>query len=103
VVVVGGGNSASQAAVFIATEVSKVYLVIRGDNLYKNMSSYLADQVEQTTNIEILLNSEVRRMDGAGQLDEIELFNNKTGEAPCISGRKMTPDGDHRKPLLCQA
>ncbi len=80
VVVVGGGNSAGQAAVFLASEVRKVYLVIRGNNLYKDMSSYLADRVAQSPNIEILLNTEVRRMFGAGHLDEVELFNNKTGE-----------------------
>ncbi len=80
VVVVGGGNSAGQAAVFLASEVRKVYLVIRADNLYKDMSSYLADRVQQTSNIEILLNTEVRRMKGEGHLDEVELFNNKTAE-----------------------
>ena len=48
VVVVGGGNSAGQAAVFLAGQVRKVYLVIRGDDLYKNMSSYLARRIEQT-------------------------------------------------------
>jgi thioredoxin reductase (NADPH) len=81
VVVVGGGNSAGQAAVFLANEVRKVYLVIRGDDLYKQMSSYLAVRVEQTPNIEILLNSEVRRMYGDGHLNEVELFNNKNGES----------------------
>lgn len=81
VVVVGGGNSAGQAAVFLASEVRKVYLVIRAGNLYKDMSSYLADRVTQIPNIEILLNTEVRRMRGDGHLDEVELFNNKTGEA----------------------
>ena len=80
VVVVGGGNSAGQAAVFLASEVRKVYLVIRRDNLYKDMSSYLADRVQQSPNIEILLNTEVRRMHGNGHLEEVELFNNKTGE-----------------------
>jgi thioredoxin reductase (NADPH) len=80
VVVVGGGNSAGQAAAFLANEVGKVYLVIRADNLYKDMSSYLADRVGQTANIELLLNTEVRRMFGEGHLNEIELYNNKTKE-----------------------
>ena len=80
VVVVGGGNSAGQAAVFLAGQVRKVYLVIRGDDLYKNMSSYLAHRIEQTPNIEVLLNTEVRRMSGDGHLSEVELVNNKTGE-----------------------
>ena len=81
VVVVGGGNSAGQAAVFLAGQVRKVYLVIRGDDLYKNMSSYLARRIEQTPNIEVLRNTEVRRMPGDGHLGAVELVNNKTGEA----------------------
>ncbi len=48
VVVVGGGNSAGQAAVFLARHAFKVCLVLRGDDLYKNMSSYLARRIEQT-------------------------------------------------------
>ena len=84
VVVVGGGNSAGQAAVFLAGQVRKVYLVVRGDDLYKNMSSYLAQRIEQTPNIEVLLNTEVRRMSGDGHLGEVELVNNKTGEVRTI-------------------
>jgi thioredoxin reductase (NADPH) len=80
VVVVGGGNSAGQAVIFLATQVRKVYLVIRGDNLYKDMSSYLARRIEQTPNVEVLLNTEVRRMSGDGHLSEVELVNTKTGE-----------------------
>ena len=81
VVVVGGGNSAGQAAVFLAAQARKVYLVVRGDDLYKDMSSYLARRIEETPNIEVLLNTEVRRMSGDGHLSEVELVNNKTGEA----------------------
>lgn len=84
VVVVGGGNSAGQAAVFLATQVRKVYLVVRGDSLYKDMSDYLGRRVEQTPNIEVLLNTEVMRMDGDDSLGEVELVNNKTGEKRTI-------------------
>jgi thioredoxin reductase (NADPH) len=84
VVVVGGGNSAGQAAVFLASQVRKVYLVVRGDNLYKDMSSYLAGRIEQTPNIEVLLNTEVRRMTGEGHLSEVELVDNKTGATRVI-------------------
>jgi thioredoxin reductase (NADPH) len=80
VVVVGGGNSAGQAAVFLAGIARKVYVVIRGDDLYKGMSSYLARRIEQTPNIEVLFNSEVREMDGDIHLREVEIVNNKTGE-----------------------
>jgi thioredoxin reductase (NADPH) len=80
VVVVGGGNSAGQAAVYLAGVARKVYLLIRGDDLYKDMSSYLARRIEQTENIEVFLDTEVRRMSGDGQLGSVEIFNNETGE-----------------------
>lgn len=80
VVVVGGGNSAGQAAVFLAGVAKNVYLVVRGDNLYKDMSAYLAWRIEQTPNIEVLLNTEVRRMLGDIRLRMVELVNTKTGE-----------------------
>jgi thioredoxin reductase (NADPH) len=84
VVVVGGGNSAGQAAVFLASQVRKVYLVIRGDDLYEHMSSYLADRVKDTPNIEILLNSEIKAMHGDGYLSSVEIVNKKTGEVRTI-------------------
>jgi thioredoxin reductase (NADPH) len=80
VVVVGGGNSAGQAAVFLAGQARKVYVVIRGNDLYKSMSSYLVHRIEQTANIEVLCNTEVKRMCGDGHLDCVEIINNKTRE-----------------------
>src|SRR2546426_933236 len=80
VVLVGGGNSAGQAAVFLSQHASHVLLVIRGDDLYKHMSSYLAKWIEQTPNIELLRNSTVQRMNGDGHLKSIEIVNSKTGE-----------------------
>jgi len=80
VVLVGGGNSAGQAAVFLSQHASHVLLVIRGDDLYKHMSSYLAKRIEQTPNIELLRNSTVQRMNGDGHLNSIEIVNSKTGE-----------------------
>ncbi|MCW3100944.1 MAG: thioredoxin reductase [Chthonomonadaceae bacterium] len=78
VVVVGGGNSAGQAAVFLAGIARKVYLLVRGDSLCKDMSAYLARRIEQTPNIEILLNTEVRQMRGDTRLQEVEIVNNTT-------------------------
>jgi thioredoxin reductase (NADPH) len=80
VVLVGGGNSAGQAAVFLAAHAHKVLLLIRGDDLYKNMSSYLARRIEQTANIELLRNTTIRRMRGDGHLTAVEIVNNTTGE-----------------------
>ena len=51
---VGAGNSAGQAAVFLAGRTRKVFLLVRGDDLYKSMSSYLAQRIGKTPNIEVL-------------------------------------------------
>ena len=80
VVVVGGGNSAGQAAVFLAQHAEPVLLVIRGDDLYKSMSSYLARRIEQTANIEVLANTTVRRMQGDGHLDAVDVVNETSGQ-----------------------
>jgi thioredoxin reductase (NADPH) len=79
VVLVGGGNSAGQAAVFLAGHARKVLLLLRGDDLYKSMSSYLARRIEQTANIELLCNTQIRRMRGDGHLSVVEIVNDKTG------------------------
>jgi len=80
VVVVGGGNSAGQAAVFLAGVARKVYLAVRHSDLYKDMSAYLARRIEETPNIQVLLNTTVRRMTGDKHLRTVELVNNQTGE-----------------------
>jgi thioredoxin reductase (NADPH) len=80
VAVVGGGNSAGQAAVFLAGVARKVYILIRGDDLYKNMSSYLVRRIEQTPNIEVLHNKTVRRMFGDSHLGSAEIADSATGE-----------------------
>jgi thioredoxin reductase (NADPH) len=80
VVVVGSGNSAGQAAVFLAGRARKVYLLVRGDDLYRDMSSYLARRIENTPNIELLYDTTVLRMDGDTHLASVTIVNNKTGE-----------------------
>ncbi len=80
VVVVGGGNSAGQAAVFLAGHVPHVMLLLRGGDLYKSMSSYLARRIEQTANIELVCNTTIRRMDGDTHLGSVEIVNSRTGD-----------------------
>jgi len=80
VVLVGGGNSAGQAAVYLSQNVRKVFLLIRGDDLCKSMSSYLAHRIVNTPNIEILRCTEVIRMNGDGHLSSVEILNKTTGE-----------------------
>lgn len=79
IIVVGGGNSAGQAAIFLSNHASKVYLVIRGDDLRKSMSSYLAERVESSENIEILRNTEVAGVAGEERVEEVELVNRGDG------------------------
>jgi thioredoxin reductase (NADPH) len=80
VIVAGGGNSAGQAAMFLSESAEKVFLVIRGENLSKSMSSYLSRRVEAKENIEILRHTEIRKMSGGERLEAVELENMKTGE-----------------------
>ncbi len=64
VILVGGGNSAGQAAVFLASQAAKVRMVIRGGGLAASMSRYLIDRIESMANIELVFNTEVVALDG---------------------------------------
>ena len=79
VIVVGSGNSAGQAAMFLSEGAAKVLLVVRGRDLSR-MSTYLSRRVEKQKNIEILFDTEVRKISGEKILEEAELENTKTGE-----------------------
>ena len=83
-IVVGGGNSAGQAAVFLAGHASRVLLLIRGDDLNKNMSSYLVRRIEHTPNIELLSNTTIRRVTGNGHLQAIDVANGQDGRERTI-------------------
>ena len=80
VIVVGGGNSAGQAAMFLSQGAKKVLLVIRGEGLAKSMSTYLSRRVEAKENIEILACTEIRKMIGGKVLEAVELENTETHE-----------------------
>jgi len=80
VIVAGGGNSAGQAAMFLAEGAAKVLLVIRGDDVSKSMSSYLSRRVLVHQSIELLRHTEIRRMGGNKMLEAVELENTETRE-----------------------
>jgi thioredoxin reductase (NADPH) len=80
VTVVGGGNSAGQAACFLAQQSPVVNLVIRHDDLGRDMSRYLADRVEHSPRIKVWLNSEVRELIGDEELDEVLVHDLVDGE-----------------------
>jgi thioredoxin reductase (NADPH) len=65
IVLVGGGNSAGQAAVFLAGHANKVLMMIRGGGLGSSMSRYLIERIEATSNIELMFNTEVVALEGA--------------------------------------
>ena len=80
VVIVGGGNSAGQAAVFLAQTARHVYVLVRANGLAESMSRYLIRRIEETPNIELRTNTEVTALTGNDQLEAIEWWSNKTGK-----------------------
>jgi thioredoxin reductase (NADPH) len=88
-IVVGGGNSAGQAAMFLSESAEKVLLVVRGGGLAATMSSYLSRRVETTPNIEILCHTEIRKMTGGKCLEAVDLENTRTGERRTVGTRAV--------------
>lgn len=80
VTVVGGGNSAGQAAVFLAQTTRRVYMLVRSEGLAKSMSRYLIRRIEETPNIKLHTNTEVIALDGNDRLERVTWRNNKTGQ-----------------------
>lgn len=84
VAVVGAGNSAGQAAVFMAENAGHVSLIVRGDDLRKSMSSYLANRIEtlqREGKLSLMLDSEICELQGDRSLTGIVVRNGRTGEA----------------------
>jgi thioredoxin reductase (NADPH) len=80
VVVVGGGNSAGQAAVFLSQTARRVYLLVRRKSLAETMSRYLIRRIEESSNITLLTNTEVVSFAGTDHLETVEWRNHKTEE-----------------------
>ena len=77
--VVGGGNSAGQAAVHLARSAASVTLVVRGDRLGASMSDYLVRELAETPNIDVRLGTEVVAGAGEGRLERITLRDRERG------------------------
>jgi thioredoxin reductase (NADPH) len=80
VALVGGGNSAGQAAVFLSGFAKKVSIVVRGDGLAATMSRYLIDRIEATENIEVLTRTEIVALGGESHLARVRWRTTTTGE-----------------------
>ena len=79
VVVVGGGNSAGQASIFLSGIAKHVYLLVRGPCLAKTMSQYLIARIEAASQITLLAWTEVEGLEGDGQLQRVHWRNTQTG------------------------
>ncbi|MGB8031670.1 MAG: FAD-dependent oxidoreductase [Terracidiphilus sp.] len=73
VIVVGGGNSAGQGAIYLARYATEVEIVIRRDSLRVTMSQYLIDQIEKTPNIHLLCQTEIEKVEGEGHVERVVL------------------------------
>ncbi|GHO67981.1 hypothetical protein KSC_068730 [Ktedonobacter sp. SOSP1-52] len=80
VFVVGGANSAGQAAMYFSSYARTVTMLVRGDSLAKSMSQYLIDQIQQTGNITVQTCTSVVEVHGESNLESITLANTQTGE-----------------------
>jgi thioredoxin reductase (NADPH) len=89
VAVVGGGNSAGQAALFLAERTQRVYLLIRGDDLGKSMSRYLIDRVMDAENVELLASTEVRELVGEDRLEGVVVEDNRSGARRTLGARAV--------------
>jgi thioredoxin reductase (NADPH) len=89
VVIVGGGNSAGQAAMFLSRAAAPCRLLIRGGDLAKSMSRYLVDQIERNDSIEVLKHSEVVELGGARDLETVTVADNRSGERTRLAARAL--------------
>jgi thioredoxin reductase (NADPH) len=80
VIVVGGGNSAGQAAMFLSTVAKHVYMLVRASGLADSMSQYLIRRIEECRDITLLFRTEIVRLGGAGNLESVTWRNRDTGE-----------------------
>ena len=80
VVVVGGGNSAGQAAVYLSGKARKVYMLVRSGKLADTMSRYLISRIEENPAIELHYNTEIASVDGDGHLECISWRDGDSGQ-----------------------
>lgn len=77
--VIGGGNSAGQAAVFLGQTAKRVHMLVRSSGLAESMSRYLIRRIEQTPTITLRTNTEIVALEGGRHLERMHWRNNQTG------------------------
>jgi thioredoxin reductase (NADPH) len=89
VYIVGGGNSACQAALHVSKFAREVNILIRQDGIKKTAANYLAENISKTPNIKVLPNTEVIGVTGEKVLRQITLKNSRTGEENTVPAKAM--------------
>jgi thioredoxin reductase (NADPH) len=87
--IVGGANSAGQAAMYFSLYAAKVTMLVRGESLTKSMSQYLIEQIESTDNIEVQTHAEVAAVHGDNNLTGLTLLNNQTGVTEEVATKSL--------------
>ena len=87
--IVGGANSAGQAAVFFSAHARTVTVLVRGASIEQTMSQYLAERIHATANIKVAVHSEVAAVDGTGHLQSVTIRNVTTGEEQTVPATAM--------------
>ena len=80
VIVVGGGNSAGQAAVFLSQDARRVHMLVRSAGLAETMSRYLIRRIQEIPAIDLTTNTEIVALEGSDHLERVEWRNNLTGQ-----------------------
>jgi thioredoxin reductase (NADPH) len=88
-VVIGGGNSAGQAAVFLSQTARRVYMLVRGADVAESMSRYLIQRIVGNPSIELLYNSELTHLEGENELSEVTWGNKRTGQLRSVPARHL--------------
>ncbi len=88
VIVVGGGNSAGQAALFCARSAKHVHMLVRGPGLAESMSQYLISRIRETPNIELWTNTQIEAVAGKDHLERVTWFDR-------VNARRVTADIRH--------
>jgi thioredoxin reductase (NADPH) len=91
IVLVGGGNSAGQASVYLSAHARKVYLAVRSPGLDASMSRYLIDRIKATPNIELRVNTAVTGLSGDadGTLSAVDMSSRKTGDSQRVDAQHL--------------
>lgn len=89
VYLIGGANSAGQAALFFAKYAHCVTLVVRGDSLEKGMSQYLVDEIRAQPTVRVWLNAQVTAAEGDTQLERITILHSDTGQSEVVPTRAI--------------